>query len=417
MVASAAAEQVHFDHSEQSMAPLGTSHATAPDLGSASDVSSNNSGYHLGIAHADLRETLMSVLSDSDQHGTFIHLLQRSKLVPMLSRLNGTVFAPTDAAWKEWEKTHLPPKSSPDLRAEGWLGAEGLSEWLVDERVAQEHLDARIAQSPDEEASLRAEVDNQNWALRQHLLYHLLNYTLTVDDWAPSSRWNVTIETTLLFPVSREPPPSPLPQPGTPWLPGDGVGLLGKHGQRLRLALPNTEEGGERGRVGLDHTGVGGAAVWDGSGWKNTSILFKDKDKDSNKTAAGVKWASNGLVVGLESVLAPPGDILQVIRSTPELSYLARLIDTADPLPMPLPPRLGSSEQVTIFAASDKAFAKRFDSIDRGYLEGGFGVEGLGRVLSPSFVVGNGKPNDVGWRDTFGKKPQNGEGALSTADV
>lgn len=360
-------------------------------------------------------ETLMSTLSASSKHTTFVHLLQRSKLVPMLSRLNGSIFAPTDDAWKKWDDEHRPED---EPRSYGWLGAAGLDEWLVDEAEAEEALEKRIAQATAEEGErIRAEADNQNWALRQHLLYHILNYTLSEKDWVPSSESNMTIETTLLFPAGAAPTPSPIPEPGTPWTPGKGHGLLGDHGQRLRLALPGSAEGGERGLVGFDHFWAGGAPVWDGAGWEHSDPNNTHLDKGGRKDRQGVRWVRNGAVIGIEGVLAPPMSLLDTLRATPQLAYLAQLIDGLSNLPPPLPPSINNAPHVTLFAASEDAFRKAFDDIERGYLEGGFGAEGLSRVLAPGTLLKIDSKRPVGWSDSWGKKATNVTSASGVLEV
>ena len=45
----------------------------------------------------------------------------------------------------------------------------------------EEVLRVRIGEGGDEEGE-RKKLDNQNWWLRQHLLYHMLNYTLSPED-------------------------------------------------------------------------------------------------------------------------------------------------------------------------------------------------------------------------------------------
>ncbi|KAL1406085.1 hypothetical protein Q8F55_007768 [Vanrija albida] len=354
-------------------------------------------------------DSLVSLVSASTQHGTFVRLLQRSKSIPLLWHIgNATLFAPTDAAWAKWAEEHK-PKGDDEVRVAGWLGAGGLDEWLVAPDAADLALDQQVSAASEEEGKrLRLEADNQSWALRQHILYHVLNYTLWPSDWAPQNSSNVTIETTLLYPLDSA-PDSPIPPPGSPWK-WPETGLLGTHGQRLRVSRPGTAEGGPRGRIGADHEGNGSAEVWDGAGWERTgnkTESLKDKGKDKDKPPVGVRWARNGLVVGLESVLEPPPSIKEVIRKHPSLSYLSRLLQTADPLPPPLPPWLDRAPHVTLFAASNSAFEATFDAIERGYLEGAFGAEGLSRVVSPGFVLGvNG--DNVGWSDTWKKnKPLN----------
>ena len=280
-----------------------------------------------------LSDTLVSTLSTSTQHTTLLHLLQRSKCIPLLNQIpNATLFAPTDEAWRQWSEEHRPPDEVSPYN--GWLSSEGLEEWWQTEDAV---LKVRIGRGGDLEAE-KKKLDNQNWALRQHLLYHMLNYTLSptalMDIVNASSvslgdkmaRERVSIETTLLFPMVSEPPLPPTPPPGSPWLPQGGEGMLGGQGQRLRLYRGKD---GESGRVGVDWTGEGGNGFWDGSGWPiqdNDTNLWpmgkggkggKDKDgdgkghndEDQRKKVPGARWARNGVVVGIDGVLDPPPSI------------------------------------------------------------------------------------------------------------
>ncbi len=153
-----------------------------------------------------------------------------------------------------------------------------------------------------DEWSIRKVLDNQNWALRQHLLYHMLNYTLPTSALIASTHdRNITTETTLLFPIAEEPEHPPIPEPGSPWLPRGGEGMLGGHEQRLRIARAGSDCGGERGKVGIDWRGQGGVGVWDGEGW--------EKVGNDTGTVKGMRWVRNGVVVGVEGVLDMPPSI------------------------------------------------------------------------------------------------------------
>ena len=249
-------------------------------------------------------ETIVSTLSASTQHTTFLKLLQRSKCIPLLAHINSsTVFAPTDKAWAEWADAHRPEENG--VLSFGWLGDDGLDPWLTTNGVEEDGDD----------------FDNQNWALRQHLLYHMLNYTLPVEAFVASDGTNITTETTLLFPLAEEPEHAPIPPPGPPWLPRGGEGLLSGHGQRIRLARIGSEAGQDRGMIGVDWTGKNGVSIWNGSGWKqdgnDTLTLKKGKRKGdkgdehggSDSKVAGIRWTRNGVVVGVEGVLEPPPSI------------------------------------------------------------------------------------------------------------
>ncbi|KAK4683657.1 hypothetical protein P7C73_g6577, partial [Tremellales sp. Uapishka_1] len=308
---------------------------------------------------ASFAETVVSALSSSSQHTIFLHLLQRSKSIPMLAHMSAaTVFAPTDRAWENWAEKHRPGEGEDDVFAHGWLGKDGL-----------EATDF---------------TDNQNWALRQHLLYHMLNYTLSPSRFG-SNHSKVSTETTLLFPLLQEPKLPPTPPPGPPWLPRGGEELLGGRGQRLRVGKE---------RIGADWKGDGGARIWDGSGW--------DKGNGTRKQIQGGKWTRNGAVIGIEDVLEPPPDIESIIKSHPSLTYLSTLLWSAEELPSPLPKSLNSTPHLTVFAPSNEAFGS-LDEVERRYLESDSGEEGVGRVVSSGIVLAVGK-DGVGWSDSWEKK-------------
>ena len=274
--------------------------------------------------------TIVSTLSQSANHTTLLHLLQRSKCIPLLAHIgNATLFAPTDQAWKAWEDDHRPEH---EVMYQGWLSSGGLEEWFVTEDQA---LSLRIQDGGDEDGE-RKKLDNQSFWLRQHLLYHMLNYTLppsaflegieSIDTTFRKKKetpLEVSIETTLLFPMLDAPKLPPTPPPGPPWLPRGGDGLLGGHGQRLRKTKGRKDE---RGRIGVDWLGGGGVGIWDGSGWAepegNSSLPLLRKDKgpkgddggkgnqtDPSRRFVGARWARNGIVVGIDGVLEPPPSI------------------------------------------------------------------------------------------------------------
>ena len=367
------------------------------------------------LAVATLSETIVSSLSSSSQHTTLIRLLQRSKCIPLLAHIgNATLFAPTDAAWEAWSNTHKPKDDGQNLYS-GWLSSDGLQEWTMDEN---ELLSLRIAHTGNEEEE-RRRLDNQQWALRQHLFYHMLNYTLSPSAFIASDSINITTETTLLYPSTEEPVHPPVPPPGPPWLPRGGDGLLGGHGQRLRVAKLGSDQGGERGKVGLDFTGEGGVGVWDGSGWKQDDVkTLSKRDK-----VVGARWVRNGVLVGIDGVLDPPPSIGEsevevwnvvadtildeIIRTHPSLSYLSRLLAGSFPLPSPLPEDLSTTPHLTVFAPSNDAFDGAFDEIETRYLEGGYGAEGVARIVGGGVVLALGK-DEVGWRDHWGDKRYDG---------
>jgi hypothetical protein len=223
----------------------------------------------------------------------------------------------------------------------------GYDEWLQDETdLLVERASAGIAFEDS-----RSQLDNQNWALRQHLLYHMLNYTLTPSDMVANAVSNVSIETTLLFPLLEPPELPPTPPPGPPWLPRGGQGLLGGHGQRIRLARAGSAEGGERGRIGVDHNGHGGIGVWDGSGWTTRGNDSEWAEASKNRQV-GARWTRNGVVVGIDGVLEPPPSLGESARKLDVPNSPCRQCHTE-------PPRLVVSVTVALrgFDASALAFA------------------------------------------------------------
>lgn len=97
-----------------------------------------------------------------------------------------------------------------------------------------------------------------------------------------------------------------------------------------------------------------------------------------------------------------------IIRTHPSLSYLSHLLPT-DP-PDPLPSDLNRAPHLTIFAPSNAAFHNAFDKIEKQYLEGGYGTEGVGRIVGGGVLMGIGKKDGgVGWRDYWREKGDEGE--------
>ena len=176
--------------------------------------------------------TLISALSADGNYTRLLRLLQRSRLIPTLNRLNGsTLFAPVNDA-------------------------------------IQKHALWSAASSPswDGFASL---ADNIQEKLRQQLLYHLLNYSIT----ALPTLQQPQVHKTLHFP-RYEPPLS------SPWLPVPG-GSLGGEPQRLRWAARDGATW-----VGTDYAGNGGIQI-----------------------VRPLVDAGNGMLLGVDGILEPPKDL------------------------------------------------------------------------------------------------------------
>lgn len=187
--------------------------------------------------------TLVDVLSADPDYTSLLHLLQRTRLIPTLNQLNSTVlFAPTNEAIQRRRD-----------RDSFWSAA-----------------------TSEDEAYIMN--DNVQEALRQELMYHMLNCTESTCDLSIDS--NPTVHRTLHYPRQSMEGPSRGPPSSPPWIPMPG-GTLGGEPQRLR-----THSQGSELRVGVDGFGAGGVKA------------VKDQQR-----------AANGIVVGIGDVLVVPSDL------------------------------------------------------------------------------------------------------------
>ncbi|KAG8898419.1 hypothetical protein FRB99_007448, partial [Tulasnella sp. 403] len=270
--------------------------------------------------------TIIDVLSSDPDYTLLLQLVQRAKLVPTLNRLNGsTLFAPTnDAIERERKK---------DKKSVWSLALGGNANTLA---------------------------DNIQAALRQHLFYHLLNYTL---DSIPKQP---TPQLTLHFPALPVEPPTSEPPPSPPWLPKPG-GLLDGEPQRLRTAVRDGKS-----YVGVDFKGRGGAKA------------VKDLVK-----------ATNGNVYGIDRVLDLPRDLLQEVARHPNLSVISRL------LPDALRDSLSKTPHLTLFFPLDGAW-ESLDPIERRYLESGFAEKDMAKIVGlHASGTGTDGHGQVGWSETW----------------
>lgn len=175
-------------------------------------VSSSQLPWHSTLT--DKPRTLVEVLNRDDDYSLLLSLLQRTRLIPTLNKLNGsTFFAPTNDAIKR--------RSGKDSLLQRALEGDDLG---VPDNVQEE--------------------------LRQQLFYHLLNYTIPV----PVEQTTQTLKT-LHFPKRSISPPTHKPPPSPPWLPIP-EGTLGGEPQRLRLTSRDKSLW-----VGTDAFGQGGVEV------------------------------------------------------------------------------------------------------------------------------------------------------------
>ena len=72
-----------------------------------------------------------------------------------------------------------------------------------------------------------------------------------------------------------------------------------------------------------------------------------------------------------------------------------------------MPENLATAQHLTVFAPTNEAFHRVFDDVEKRYLEGGYGAEGVARVFAGSVVLSV-KSDGVGWSDVWGSKPREG---------
>ncbi|KAL4401943.1 hypothetical protein ACI68E_001594 [Malassezia pachydermatis] len=162
---------------------------------------------------------LVDLLPSHPELSTFTHLLQRTRLIPSLNRmqemdLDGqgmTIFAPSNQAFEEASKSME------------WL------EFLTNSSTLPDNIHAK---------------------LRQHLWYHILNYTLPEE--GPSKEFVETMHLPSrkrLFEPTR---PGTVPQnPPNPGAEDDGQ-LLRGHGQLVRI---ERSKSGSLTKIGINHDG------------------------------------------------------------------------------------------------------------------------------------------------------------------
>ena len=157
--------------------------------------------------------TLVDILGADPDYRLLLQLLQRSKLIPTLNRLNeSTLFAPTNDAIKKHASRHP-----------GWQKLLDSSEELVPDNIQEE--------------------------LRQQLFYHLLHESIG----GLPNEGQIQVLHTLLYPQKPIDPPTKEPPP---WLPVPG-GTLGGSPQRLRFT--SLKDSGAH--VGVDAFGRLGTKV------------------------------------------------------------------------------------------------------------------------------------------------------------
>lgn len=214
---------------------------------------------------------LVDTLASMPEHTTFVHLLQRTRLIPTINELeetaNITIFAPTNAAFK----------AEPEL----------LDMW---------------SDAPDSQIVFggTSAPDNIGTAARQRLLYHMLNYTLP-------QLSQLDMHETLYRPARHglNSPPSE-----------DSGMLLGGTGQVIRTTRRRNTFLREEIRVGVDARGRGGAAVVATRSAPGGTIHSIDRYLDIPPTLSELVRMSGGAPVFAELT----SDGAKALESTPRLT-------------------------------------------------------------------------------------------------
>lgn len=226
---------------------------------------------------------LVDVLSQSADHTLLLAAFQHARLIPLLNSLNGsTFFAPTNKAIRNERRTRVSPNSAASV----WADVVDLAKGTL---APTEH-------------------DNLQLALRDTLLYHLLNHTIVSTPATNVSNSTKAdkplpvgvpiLQETLYFPSLssyNESFPAPPTLPGTePDRPDPdshdehSYGLLRGDGQRLRLV--------RRSSTGFAETRD---EIWIGVDWKG----------EGGSRLAEPVFATNGAFFAAEAVLHKPDDL------------------------------------------------------------------------------------------------------------
>ncbi|KAM0788877.1 hypothetical protein ACM66B_002961 [Microbotryomycetes sp. NB124-2] len=332
---------------------------------------SHVSGSHVPVDASDgvgraASVKLVDLLSASTNHTLLLSAFQRARLIPTLNRLNGsTLWAPTDEAIQREADNE---RKSSTLEPRVWS------------LIVDEHGVDTDKHTPD----------NLQLALRDTLLYHVINYTLfdapkhsndsssgDTDGSASFLKHGQlplsvpTLQETLYhpslspfnksFPAPPSLPGSP-PDHGDPDKPHSVEGLLRGQGQRLRVTLQSVNGNTTDVTIGSDAAGQGGA-----------------------NSVGQVQHAANGALVAIDAVLQKPKDIAALLQELPELSTLASL------LPKDILDYASTASHLTVFAPTNEAWSE-LSELEMRYLKSGFAEDDLAEIFGDSTSrIGAGK--------------------------
>ncbi|THG94951.1 hypothetical protein EW026_g6615 [Hermanssonia centrifuga] len=215
---------------------------------------------------------LVDALGNDSEYTSLLVLLQRTRLIPTLNKLNGsTLFAPTNDAIKR--------RASRNALWDTALGVEELNL-----------------------------LDNIQEKLRQELFYHLLNYSLSE---LPTEQ-DPQVHRTLHFPHIPVEPPTHDPPPYPPWMPIPG-GTLGGEPQRLRISSREGETW-----VGVDAFGEGGAETTKAQVETSNGILIGIGDVLQVPPDLATVISSHPSLSYLTNILTP--ETIEFLNTTSELT-------------------------------------------------------------------------------------------------
>ncbi|EPQ32475.1 uncharacterized protein PFL1_00670 [Pseudozyma flocculosa PF-1] len=333
-------------------------------------------------APAPASVNLIDLLTSSNDHSILLRLLQRTRLIPTLNRLQQlddgagiTILAPTDEAFlRKRDQQHTDRLNSANQRTH----AKGIWEWLLLHHYDDQDDDIlALDDSADvqwiwknDDVSVR---DNVNAVARQHLLYHVLNYTLPYhlldnrtgphhpDSPLPAAG-KPEIHETMHFPsrrLLREPThPGRIPLPDQE----DHGGLIGDEGQKIRVAtieIDPQEQGGLCGQSRATSTKKPKPG-------KPTRALVFGTDHQGRGGARSIfeNWDSPyGVIHSIDGVLDLPPSLQDVLETHPALEKLRTLL-TPD-----LVKTLSTTAHLSLFLPTSEAFG-RLSDIEWRFLSG-----------------------------------------------
>ena len=319
---------------------------------------------------------LIDLLSQSPEHTILVRLLQRTRLIPTLNRLQEfddgsglTLLAPTNDAF-------LRKRDEQVMQRQQTVGSDTASptlwEYLLDEKQTDAQPLSSAASPCIWHNSVCVAAGNVNAVARQHLLYHVINYTLPF---------------TLSQDTGPHSPSQPLPEPGSPQMhitlhfpsrrmltepthPGrvpvpddeDHGGLLGHHGQRVRVALVEDKDKSK-------------PALFRSFKSKRKSLCFgTDERGQGGAKSLGEDWRSkSGVIHHIDSVLDLPPSLEHVLLTHPRLESIRRLVSNETLQSLSTVPHL------TLFLPASEAF-EHLSLLESTYLFGDFQQAALDRL-------------------------------------